>query len=90
MELRIADIVWSSRANGPGPRAVVWVQGCSLGCAGCFNPHTHDFQAGRWLPVPDLVEQLRGLPVQGLTISGGEPLQQARAVGALVSRLKAV
>lgn len=90
MELRVADLVASSRANGPGLRAVLWVQGCSLGCAGCFNPHTHDFKAGTMRPVAELIEQLRGLPVQGLTISGGEPLQQPRAVLALVAGLKAV
>ena len=30
-----------SRANGPGARFVVWLQGCTLGCPGCFNPATH-------------------------------------------------
>ncbi|MGE0495694.1 MAG: 4Fe-4S single cluster domain-containing protein [Vulcanimicrobiota bacterium] len=83
-------MVFSSRANGPGLRAVVWVQGCSLGCAGCFNPHTHSFRAGRVIQVPDLIDRLRDLPVQGLTLSGGEPLQQPRGVLALIAGLKAV
>ena len=34
----------ASRANGPGLRAVVYVQGCSLQCAGCWNPDTHKFR----------------------------------------------
>ena len=29
--------------NGPGVRAVVYFQGCNLGCAGCWNPSTHAF-----------------------------------------------
>ena len=36
-----------SRANGPGARFVVWMQGCTLGCPGCFNPATHDARGGR-------------------------------------------
>ncbi|MGD0006352.1 MAG: 4Fe-4S cluster-binding domain-containing protein, partial [Anaerolineaceae bacterium] len=30
-----------SLVNGPGKRSVVWVQGCTLNCPGCFNPQTH-------------------------------------------------
>jgi len=36
-----------SLVNGPGKRAVVWVQGCTLGCPGCFNPQTHSVAAGK-------------------------------------------
>ena len=34
----------ASRANGPGLRTVVFFQGCTLGCQGCFNPETHAFR----------------------------------------------
>jgi anaerobic ribonucleoside-triphosphate reductase activating protein len=39
--LRLHGFVARSRANGPGIRAVVWTQGCTLGCPGCFNPGSH-------------------------------------------------
>jgi len=65
-----------SRANGPGVRFVVWVQGCSLGCAGCFNPTTHDAAAGTLADADDLLAQLAAANVDGLTLSGGEPFQQ--------------
>lgn len=39
----IHSFVPASRANGPGLRAVVYVQGCSLKCHGCWNPDTHSF-----------------------------------------------
>jgi len=66
-----------SEANGPGLRSVVWVQGCSLGCDGCFNPLTHD----RATPVPvvsaaELADWVVSNGVEGLTISGGEPFEQ--------------
>ena len=78
--VRVHAIERGSRANGPGARFVVWVQGCTLGCAGCFNPATHP-AAGPATPVAEVVRQLdlaRGA-VEGLTLSGGEPMQQAPA-----------
>ena len=43
-----------SRANGPGSRFVVWMQGCTLGCAGCFNPTTHDGAGGREIAIEEI------------------------------------
>lgn len=42
MRARLHAIEPHSRANGPGLRTVVWFQGCTLRCPGCFNPETHD------------------------------------------------
>ena len=36
-------LIPASRANGPGLRAVVFFQGCTVGCVGCWNPRTHPF-----------------------------------------------
>ncbi len=81
-QLALAHRIPASRANGPGERAVIWVQGCTLNCPGCFNPETHPFGAGEILSVSSLLEWLKDLPpsLEGLTISGGEPLQQAPAL----------
>jgi anaerobic ribonucleoside-triphosphate reductase activating protein len=69
-----------SRANGPGTRFVVWLQGCSLGCSGCFNPSTHAPGAGRRISVPELAATMRSTSgISGLTLSGGEPMQQPAA-----------
>jgi len=76
-----------SRANGPGVRAVVWVQGCTLGCPGCFNPATHPADGGGAMDVEALARELAGLPVDGITISGGEPFEQPEALLALVTGL---
>jgi len=79
-----------SRANGPGRRVVLWVQGCSLRCPGCANPATHAFEGGTEVCVPDLWRRLRVLArgLDGLTVSGGEPLDQAPAVGALLDLVR--
>ena len=36
-------LIPASRANGPGSRAVLFFQGCSIGCPKCWNPSTHQF-----------------------------------------------
>ena len=53
----IHGFVAHSRVNGPGMRAVVYFQGCNLGCAGCWNPATHAF-VGPPRGVQDVAEQV--------------------------------
>lgn len=88
--LRVHDFMPRSRANGPGVRAVLWLQGCSLGCPGCFNPDTHPRDTGERVAVDELVTRVADLcpGIEGLTVSGGEPLEQARPLGALLERLR--
>ena len=79
--VRIHAVEEASRSNGPGLRAVVWFQGCTLGCSGCFNPGTHDASRGIEEPVDLLAARLAALPgIEGLSISGGEPFQQPEAL----------
>jgi anaerobic ribonucleoside-triphosphate reductase activating protein len=68
---------------------VVWVQGCTLACPGCFNPESHD-RVGDEVAVDELFTRIRLLEgqVEGVTVSGGEPLQQRRAVLALLRRIR--
>ncbi len=80
---RIHAIDPRSRANGPGVRFVVWLQGCTLGCAGCFNPLTHAAE-GPETPIAEIVAQLAAAKVEGLSLSGGEPMQQPAAALALL------
>lgn len=88
---RLHGTLEASRANGPGLRSVVWFQGCTLGCRGCFNPETHGSAAGWPHSVAALVDELAALEgtITGVTISGGEPFQQPQALRALVSGLRA-
>jgi anaerobic ribonucleoside-triphosphate reductase activating protein len=90
-DVRIHAVEPRSRANGPGARFVVWFQGCSLGCAGCFNPNTHDAALGQATTTDALAAELaqtRG--IEGLSLSGGEPLQQPEAAAALLDAARAL
>jgi anaerobic ribonucleoside-triphosphate reductase activating protein len=89
---RIHAVVPRSRANGPGARFTIWFQGCTLGCPGCFNPGTHDpVGPGEAPDVTELVDAaLAEQPaIEGVTLSGGEPLQQPVAVAAFCEELRA-
>lgn len=88
--LRLHHFEPLSRSNGPGLRSVLWLQGCTLGCPGCFNPQTHDRNAGQSLSVASIYERIiaLGKQIEGITLSGGEPLQQADALLALLQTVK--
>ncbi len=88
--LRIHHTEPSSRSNGPGWRAVIWVQGCTLGCPGCFNPETHALPAGRIASVDELAGWALSLSgkIEGITLSGGEPLQQISGVLPFLERVR--
>jgi anaerobic ribonucleoside-triphosphate reductase activating protein len=87
----IHAIVPASRANGPDLRAVVFFQGCTLGCPGCWNPTSHPF-SGREMKAEDVASDVMRTradqSIQGVTFSGGEPMQQATALRALVRILR--
>ena len=89
--IRVHAVELRSRANGPGARFVVWFQGCTLGCPGCFNPATHEPSGGRATTVDDIAAQLAATrDIEGLSLSGGEPLQQAEAAAALLDAARAL
>ncbi len=90
MNVRVHGVEPRSRANGPGARFVVWLQGCTLGCPGCFNPATHDGSGGRELTVAELAAHMAEAKVEGLSLSGGEPLQQPAAAAALLAEARAL
>jgi len=92
MLLRVHSRIDSSTVNGPGRRAVIWVQGCSLACPGCWNPNTHSARGGRDSEIAEILAWIRRLwrdsAISGFTVSGGEPLEQAAALETLVAALR--
>lgn len=74
--------------DGPGVRAVVFMQGCPLRCACCHNPDTWDVGGGRTVSAEEMFRKIQRLRSYfgkdgGLTVSGGEPLLQADFVAEL-------
>lgn len=88
--LNIMGYVDESEVNGPGRRAVIWVQGCLRECPGCFNPDSWSFEINQLIAVDRLTQQiLKNHRNQGVTFSGGEPFWQAPALAHLARQLKA-
>jgi pyruvate formate lyase activating enzyme len=72
----------SSRYDGPGVRAVLFVSGCLLRCSYCHNPDTWHLKDGSYMSIQQVLGRLGEFAPSlvslggGLTISGGEPMVQ--------------
>lgn len=78
MRIKIAGTINDSIVDGPGLRYAVFVQGCSHRCPGCQNPQTWSVDGGTETLTKVLVEEMKKNPLlSGLTLSGGEPFEQA-------------
>ena len=88
--LNLMGYVDRSEVNGPGTRAVVWVQGCLRACPGCFNPASWSFEPNQMVAVDDLVTRITSdADNTGVTFSGGEPFWQAPALAEVARQVKA-
>jgi len=70
---------------GPHQRTVVWTQGCTLSCKGCWNQDLWTSLGGTSMNINDIVRRAVEAGDEGLTILGGEPLQQPQATLALIN-----
>src|SRR5678815_3097266 len=76
--LRVATFVDDTEAEGPGRRFALWVQGCAIRCAGCCNPEMFAHERGTPMTIADVLARLAAAPgVDGVTLLGGEPFEQA-------------
>jgi len=76
MKININKIIKDSYANGPGKRYTIWVQGCSIRCDGCRNLDTWSFKKNEEIEIDEIVEDIKKSNIDGITITGGEPLDQ--------------
>ena len=89
MKIRLAGIEYDSLVNGEGTRTVIFAQGCRHHCPGCFNPETHDFNGGELFEVEEIFNKIKDDPfLEGVTFSGGDPLEQAEAFSELAYMIK--
>lgn len=87
MNINLSGVESGISTLGPSPAAVIWVQGCNLACRGCMSRDTWASGRGTSAAVADVADWLDATELEYLTISGGEPMDQAPAVAALVDRL---
>jgi anaerobic ribonucleoside-triphosphate reductase activating protein len=91
--VRVLRFLPATDAEGPGRRAALWVQGCSIRCPGCFNPHSWSPAGGRPFGWPELAEAVRAAAadhdIEGVTLLGGEPFDQAAPLASLAEAVRA-
>lgn len=89
MDINLYGAVPDSIVDGPGLRYAVFVQGCSHGCPGCHNPESQPREGGTLTTTDAVLADIRanGL-VHDVTLSGGEPFEQAAACAHLARQLK--
>ena len=87
---RIAGTVRHSSVDGPGVRYVVFFQGCPHHCPGCQNPETWDPAGGEETTTEELIGELNNTRyLDGITLSGGDPLMQPEALAAVADAARA-
>lgn len=75
---------------GPGTRIGLWVAGCRLDCRGCLASELRDRRAGRPVEARALGRLVAGMTAghEGLTLSGGEPFDQAEALAETLDEMR--
>ena len=80
------EVVENEHLYGPGKRLLLFTQGCSLRCKGCTNQHLWEFGKGIDVTIEEILNQCTDL--DGITLHGGEPLDQANVLVELIRKLK--
>lgn len=89
MELRIAGLIEESIVDGPGVRFVIFTQGCPHKCKGCHNPETWAPNKGYNITLEEIWDKIKANPfLDGVTISGGEPIIQLEKMLPLLKQIK--
>lgn len=90
----IDQIIYPVEALGPGKRIGIWVVGCGRACPGCSNPELWSVEGRISVPVRALLHSVGVIcgenRVDGFTITGGEPMLQARELDELVTGLRKI
>ena len=77
---------------GPGRRLVIWTKGCSKGCPECISPEMAEIGNAQNVDVQDIFIIIRNIyekeTFDGITISGGDPLEQLPELLLLLDRMR--
>lgn len=83
-------LVDNEHLYGPGKRLLIYLKGCSIHCEGCINPHLWPFDGGKPLSRETIIKYLNQNELDGVTLHGGEPLDQADELLTLVKKIKEI
>ena len=91
-KVSLARIYYPVKVLGPGSRVGIWLNGCLKNCPGCISPEMKYYDPSKEVDVRDIHQMVSKIkaPIDGFTISGGEPFYDPRALNALVNSLATV
>ena len=91
MKIRLFGTVDDSIVDGPGLRYTIFTQGCFHNCSGCHNPKSHDINGGYLKDIQDILSEITANPLlDGITLSGGEPMLQVKPLIEICKEVKAM
>lgn len=87
----IARILYPVEVLGPGKRIGIWFDGCEHHCPGCSNPELWEPQERYAVTLASVMRLIRLItdehPVDGFTLTGGDPFYQPEALRELLREL---
>lgn len=90
----IDRILYPINTLGPGNRIVVWTRGCSKKCHNCANPELWNKASCKNTSVSDVAQIIKNIckenVVDGITFTGGDPLEQFDDMLELLSQIKPI
>ena len=90
--MQIDRVLYPITTLGPGKRLVIWTIGCKKECPKCANPELWRKDAGKSIDVTDFVDMLKqsigSQPIDGVTLTGGDPLEQPQELAKLLPLLR--
>lgn len=89
--MNVARILFPVKVLGPGDRVGIWLCGCKRCCVGCSNPELWDVDPEKEISVQGLVALIDSVAkktsIDGITITGGEPFEQAHDLTELLNNI---
>ena len=90
---RVHSVESFGTVDGPGIRFVLFLQGCHLKCKYCHNRDTWNINGGKYKSLDEIFDKIMNYknyicPNGGVTVTGGDPLVQAKFIYELFKKLK--
>ena len=90
--MKVSGIVYDSIVDGEGIRNTLFISGCKHYCKNCHNPQTWDFDYGEDFTIKKQIDFIdkckRNILLDGITISGGDPMYSVNELIPFIERFK--
>ena len=90
----VSRILYPVEVLGPGRRVGIWLDGCNRKCVGCSNPELWAQDKRYLTDAPTVMRLVNTIaasnPIDGFTLTGGDPFYQPDALRELLKPLKCI